>query len=60
MTMMQFDRIWLGRQALVLKDGTAINLAIFDISRLSLDIDLDFAKNMPRANMLKERELLCA
>lgn len=85
--MMQFDCIYLGRQAkelgfvrdtfekvcrladvlsfmesdlllsnsLALKGGTAINLTIFDLPRLSVDIDMDFAKDVPRETMLQER-----
>ena len=88
MTMMQFDRISLGRQAkelgfvrdtfekicrlvdvlsfigsdtllsdvLALKGGTAINLTIFDLPRLSVDIDMDYSKDVPREAMLQERE----
>lgn len=41
--------------SLALKGGTAINLTIFDLPRLSVDIDLDFAKNIARKDMLKER-----
>lgn len=87
MTMMQFDRIILGRQAkalgfvrdtfekvcrladvlsfmerdpllcdcLAIKGGTAINLTIFDLPRLSVDIDLDYSRNVPRDDMLSER-----
>ncbi len=44
--------------SLALKGGTAINLTIFDLPRLSVDIDMDFCKNMPREAMLKERELI--
>ena len=86
--MMQFDRIFLGRQAkdlgfvrdtfekvcrladvltfmesdplladgLALKGGTAINLTIFNLPRLSVDIDLDFSKDVPREPMLVERK----
>ena len=86
--MMQFDRIFLGRQAkelgfvrdtfekvcrladvlsfmesdallcdtLALKDGTAINLTIFDLPRLSVDIDMDYSKDISRKAMLQERE----
>ena len=86
--MMQFDRIFLGRQAkelgfvrdtfekvcrladllsfmesdallsdtLALKGGTAINLTIFDFPRLSVDIDMDYSKNVQRETMLQERE----
>lgn len=33
---------------LALKGGTAINLTIFDLPRLSVDIDLDFTTNSSR------------
>ena len=33
------------RTILALKGGTAINLTIFDLPRLSVDIDLDYAVN---------------
>lgn len=33
--------------SLALKGGTAINLTIFDLPRLSVDIDLDFSKDEP-------------
>lgn len=42
--------------ALALKGGTAINLTIFNLPRLSVDIDLDYAKDIPRERMLQERE----
>lgn len=42
--------------SLALKGGTAINLTIFDLPRLSVDIDMDFSKNVPRETMLQERE----
>lgn len=38
----------LTRTTLALKGGTAINLTIFDLPRLSVDIDLDYAVNDPR------------
>lgn len=41
---------------LALKGGTAINLAFFDLLRLSVDIDLDFAKDVSREEMLEDRE----
>lgn len=41
---------------LVLKGGTAINLTIFNLPRLSVDIDMDFAENMSRERMLTVRE----
>ncbi len=36
------------REALALKGGTAINLTVFDLPRLSVDIDLDFTQNLSR------------
>lgn len=42
--------------SLALKGGTAINLTIFDLPRLSVDIDMDFSQNVPREIMLQERE----
>lgn len=42
--------------SLALKGGTAINLTIFDLPRLSVDIDMDFSKNVSREIMLQERE----
>lgn len=44
--------------SLVLKGGTAINLTIFDLPRLSVDIDLDFSANLPRDEMLEKRRLI--
>ncbi len=46
--------------SLALKGGTAINLTIFDLPRLSVDIDMDFSQNVPREKMLLEREQICA
>ena len=43
-------------ECLALKGGTAINLTIFNLPRLSVDIDLDFSKNISRDEMLLERE----
>jgi predicted nucleotidyltransferase component of viral defense system len=40
---------------LTLKGGTAINLAVFDLPRLSIDIDLDFTKTCSRDEMLALR-----
>ena len=40
---------------LVLKGGTAINLTVFDLPRLSVDIDLDFSQNCSREEMIKAR-----
>lgn len=42
--------------SLALKGGTAINLTIFDLPRLSVDIDLDYSNNVSRDEMLRERE----
>ncbi len=44
--------------ALALKGGTAINLTIFDLPRLSVDIDLDFTHNISRDQMLKSKEII--
>jgi predicted nucleotidyltransferase component of viral defense system len=41
---------------LALKGGTAINLIMFDFPRLSVDIDMDYAKDVSREAMLQERE----
>ena len=40
---------------LALKGGTAINLTIFNLPRLSVDIDLDFSENLSRDAMLEMR-----
>lgn len=42
-------------QALALKGGTAINLTMFEMPRLSVDIDLDFNINCSREDMLIQR-----
>jgi len=44
------------RDVLALKGGTAINLTMFRLPRLSVDIDLDFAQNLPRETMLERRD----
>ncbi|MDL2263004.1 nucleotidyl transferase AbiEii/AbiGii toxin family protein [Bacteroidales bacterium OttesenSCG-928-I21] len=41
---------------LALKGGTAINLTVFNLPRLSVDIDLDFSKDCSREEMLLVRE----
>ena len=46
----------LTKDCLALKGGTAINLTIFDLPRLSVDIDLDFTQNIGREEMLTEIE----
>ena len=43
---------------LILKGGTAINLTVFDLPRLSVDIDMDFVPNLPREDMLQTRETI--
>lgn len=43
---------------LALKGGTAINLFLLDLPRLSVDIDLDFALPLSRDEMLKKREFI--
>src|SRR5574344_2133189 len=40
----------------VLKGGTAINLTMMDLPRLSVDIDLDYIGNNDRGQMLAEKE----
>lgn len=46
------------KEHLLLKGGTAINLTIFNLPRLSVDIDLDYFPNDSREEMLKIREQL--
>ena len=43
---------------LVLKGGTAINIAIFNFPRLSVDIDLDLQKNVDREEMLRMKKYI--
>ena len=43
---------------LLLKGGTAINLTVFNLPRLSVDIDLDFIPNLTREETANERERL--
>ena len=45
-------------KTLVLKGGTAINLTIFNLPRLSVDIDLDFSVNCNREEMLQMRQVV--
>ena len=42
-------------ECLTLKGGTAINLTVFDLPRLSVDIDLDFCRECSRDEMLNAR-----
>ena len=46
------------RDHLLLKGGTAINLTVFTLPRLSVDIDLDFIPNLTRDDTICERERL--
>ena len=48
------------RRSLALKGGTAINLTIFNLPRLSVDIDLDYLITDSKEEMLKNRELINA
>ena len=43
------------RGKLALKGGTALNLFLFDVPRLSVDIDLNYVGSESRDGMLKER-----
>lgn len=43
-------------KSLILKGGTAINLTVFNLPRLSVDIDLDFHRECSRDEMLTARE----
>ena len=45
-------------QYLALKGGTAINLSIFNLPRLSVDVDLDFAEDLPLEEVMKVRETI--
>ena len=45
---------------LALKGGTAINLTVFNLPRLSVDIDLDFSSNASREEMLVNRDSINA
>ena len=44
------------REHLLLKGGTAINLTVFNLPRLSVDIDMDYTPNDRKEDMLKTRE----
>lgn len=45
-------------ESIALKGGTAINLTIFDLPRLSVDIDLDYCRSIEREEMLADREII--
>ncbi|MEA4882942.1 MAG: nucleotidyl transferase AbiEii/AbiGii toxin family protein [Clostridia bacterium] len=55
-----FNRNPLLRESVALKGGTAINLTIFNLPRLSVDIDLDYLKPVSRDAMLAERQRITA
>jgi predicted nucleotidyltransferase component of viral defense system len=44
------------RESLALKGGTAINLTMFNLPRLSVDIDLDFTENLTREETQVKRD----
>lgn len=45
---------------LILKGGTAINTVIFNLPRLSVDIDMDFIPNGTRDEMVTAREQIAS
>lgn len=53
-----FNQNPLLKENLALKGGTAINLTIFNLPRLSVDIDLDYCNAVSRDEMLEEREAI--
>ena len=53
-----FHNIDLLSNTLALKGGTAINLTVFELPRLSVDIDLDFSVNCSREEMLQTRQII--
>jgi predicted nucleotidyltransferase component of viral defense system len=48
------------KEHLLLKGGTAINLTIFNLPRLSVDIDMDYTPNDTKEDMLAAREKISA
>lgn len=46
------------KDCLALKGGTAINLTVFNMPRLSVDIDIDYSKETNREGMLEDRRLI--
>lgn len=46
------------KDRLILKGGTAINLTVVDLPRLSVDIDFDYAHNIEREAMQAEKEAI--
>jgi predicted nucleotidyltransferase component of viral defense system len=53
-----FERDPVLSRYLALKGGTAINLTIFNLPRLSVDIDFDFAENLPLNEAMAMREAI--
>lgn len=54
---MNYNKGQLGQMAKqYLKGGTAINMTIFNLPRLSVDLDLDFTPNLSLEDMEKARE----
>lgn len=51
-----FNEDELLREHLLLKGGTAINLTVLNLPRLSVDIDMDFTPNESKENMIALRE----
>jgi len=45
-------------ERLALKGGTAINLTLFNLPRLSVDIDLDYSVDISREGMMEERKII--
>jgi len=48
------DKVFKGK--LALKGGTAINLIIVELPRLSVDIDFDFTENLPKEDIIDTKE----
>lgn len=46
------------QKSLCLKGGTAINLTVFNLPRLSVDIDLDFCGALDKSEMLSRRQII--
>jgi len=46
------------KNAFVLKGGTALNLFILDMPRISVDIDLNYIQSISRSSMLKDRRTI--
>lgn len=45
-------------EAIAMKGGTAINLTIFDLPRLSVDIALDYCRSIDREKMRADRDII--